>query len=177
MGDPDLTAVRRPFDAAFLRVCQAENLDLLRDELSNMLHHMYRLSELCRRRWQVNRPGLNAKVVNIVPDALGAIWIRRFDTHEIAEVSTAGGFYSGLYTEYGVAVWKPVAAMPFVDKPENGWPLPRYKDYEAHLETRRFSTHATGLRRVCDPALGTRTRPYRTGLHQPAEIWQPKSRP
>jgi hypothetical protein len=58
MGDPDLTAVRRPFDAAFLRMCQAENLDLLRDELSNMLHHMYRLSELCRRRWQVNRPGL-----------------------------------------------------------------------------------------------------------------------
>jgi hypothetical protein len=66
MGDPELTAVRRPFEAAFLRMCQAGDLDLLRDELSNMLHHMYRLSELCCRRWQVNPSGFNAKLTGRV---------------------------------------------------------------------------------------------------------------
>jgi hypothetical protein len=137
MGDPELTAVRRPFEAAFLRMRQAGDLDLLRDELSNMLHHMYRLSELCCRRWQVNPSGFNAKVVDVVPGALGAIWIRCYDTHDIAEVSTTGDLYTDFYTElYGVAAWKPVAAMHFVNKPTKGSALPRYQDYHGHLENK-----------------------------------------
>jgi hypothetical protein len=131
--DPELTSVRRPFDAAFLRMCQAKSVDLLRDELSNMLQHTYRLSELCRRRWKLNKNdhhGLNAKVAR-VPGALGAIWIRSFDTHEIAELSTTDDVYSDFYTElYGVAVWKPLEAMPFVHRPaERSAMLARYDDY------------------------------------------------
>jgi hypothetical protein len=99
-----------------------------------MLHRMYRLSELCCRRWQVNPSDFNAKVVNVVLGALGAIWIRCYDTHEIAEVSTTGHLYSDFYMElYGVAVWKPGAAMRFVNKPTKGSALPRYQAYEGHL--------------------------------------------
>jgi hypothetical protein len=132
MSDPELTAVRRPFDAAFSRMCQAGDIDLLRDELSNMLHHMYRLSELCRRRWGVNRwSGLNDRVVNVVPGALGAIWIRRYDTHEIASVSTMADLYSDFFSDlYGVLAWKPVASMGFVEEPDKDWALTRYQDYQ-----------------------------------------------
>jgi len=106
------------------------DLDLLRDELSNMLHHMYRLSELCRRRWQVTRSGLNAKVVDVVPGALGAIWIRIYDTHQIAEVANIGDVVTDFYTElYGVLAWKPVDAMTFVNKPSEAWGIARYNDY------------------------------------------------
>jgi hypothetical protein len=121
MSDPELTAVRRPFDAALLRMCQAGDVDLLRDELSNMLHHMYRLGELCARRWQLkgDHAGFNAKVAKVA-GALGALWIRTFDTHEIASISTTGDVYSDFYTELdGVAVWKPVAAMPLCEKAFN----------------------------------------------------------
>jgi hypothetical protein len=124
--------VQRPFDAAFLRMCQAGDVDLLGDELSNMLHHMYRLIELCRRRWQLNSSGLDARVVNVVPGALGAAWIRSYDTHEIAEVSTIRDVYSGFYTALnGVLVWKPVAAMRFVSKPTKGSAFTRYQDYRS----------------------------------------------
>jgi hypothetical protein len=137
MSDPELTAVQRPFDAAFARMCRAGDIDLAIDELSNMLHHMYRLGELCGRRWQVTASGFNANVVNVVPGALGAIWIRSYDTHEIAEVSTIGGVYSGFYTAlYGVLVWKPVAAMRFVSKPSKGSVVARYQDYQRHLENK-----------------------------------------
>jgi hypothetical protein len=132
MGDPELTAVRRPFEAALLRMCQAGDVDLLRDELSNMLHHMYRLSELCRRRWGVNRwSGLNNRVVNVVPGALGAIWIRRYDTHHLFEVANIGEVCSDFYTElYGVLAWKPLASMGFVKEPDEDWALTRYQDYQ-----------------------------------------------
>ena len=144
MSDPELTAVRRPFDAAFLRMRQAGDVDLLRDELSNMLHHLYRLGELCARRWQLkgNHAGFNARV-KVVPGALGAMWIRTYDTHEIASVSTMADLYSDFYSDlYGVAVWKPVAAMPFVSKPSTGWVVARYNDYrglenKAVLDTMR----------------------------------------
>src|ERR687888_660317 len=85
--DPELTAVRRAFNAAFLRMCQATEVDVQHDELSNMLHHLYRLGELCSRRWQLTGKAFWAKV-GVVPGALGALWIRCYDTHELAIVST-----------------------------------------------------------------------------------------
>lgn len=139
MGDPELTAVRRPFDAAFLRMRQAGDTDLLRDELSNLLHHLYRLGELSARRWQVRSRSavFNARVLNVVPGALGAMWIRIFDTHEIASVSTMGDGdrYSDFYAYGSRLLWKPIAAMPFVNKPQEAVLIPRYNDYQ-NLEDR-----------------------------------------
>ena len=55
----------------------------------------------------------------------------------IAEVSTTGDLYSDFYTELcGVAVWKPVAAMRFVNKPTKGSALPRCLAYQGHLENK-----------------------------------------
>ena len=138
MGDPGLTVVRRPFDAALLRMCQAGDVDLLRDELSNMLHHMYRLGELCARRWGLkgDHMGFNAKVLKAVPGALGAMWMTTYDTHDLFSVSTTGDVYSNFYTNlYGVAVWEPISGMPFVNKPSKAWGVERYDDYK-NLEDR-----------------------------------------
>jgi hypothetical protein len=133
MGDPELTAVRRPFEAAFDRMCQADDLDLLHDELSNMLHHMYRLGELCAGRWGLkNDPArFNAKVK--VPGALGALWVRRYDTQEIVSVSDPADVYTDRYLKlYELLVWKPVAAIE--GKAPGGSALARYQDYQGHLE-------------------------------------------
>ena len=130
---PRVDRCPRPFDAAFLRMCRAGDTDVRRDELSNMLHHMYRLSELCARRWQLkgDHTAINAWVINVVPGALGGVWIRTYDTHDISSISTSGDVYSDFYTElYGVALWKPLATMPFVNKPTKAWGVQRYNDYQ-----------------------------------------------
>jgi hypothetical protein len=48
--DPELHTVRYAFDAAFLRFRQATDDDSWMAELSNMLHHLYRLRMLCIER-------------------------------------------------------------------------------------------------------------------------------
>ena len=112
------------------------SLEELPDELCNMLQHSCRLGELRkRRRWRAADPTFTEKVfitrVLQVPGALGARWIRTYDTHEIATVSRAADVYASVYTAmYGVLVWKPIADMPFVNEPAGS---DQAKDYQAHL--------------------------------------------
>jgi hypothetical protein len=80
-ADPELAAVRRAFDAAYRRMVECSNLEELPDELSNMLHHLYRLGELRKRKWKAAVQGFTkkdfvARVGRGVHGALGAIWIR-----------------------------------------------------------------------------------------------------
>jgi hypothetical protein len=134
--DPELTAVQRPFDAAFQRMCEATNHDEMRDELSNLLHHLYRLGELRSARWGINGQKLkenpfNARVAPL-PGILGALWIRAYDTHDIATVAKLKDTYSHYYTKIsGVLVWKCIADMPFVKLPKAS---DRYMDYESNLQ-------------------------------------------
>ena len=66
--------------------------------------------------------------------ALGAIWIRTFDTHEIATVADIGDKYADVYTAiYGVLVWRQPAAMPFLILPNE---IARFNDYQTHLADR-----------------------------------------
>ena len=111
------------------------SLEELPDELCNMLQHSCRLGELRKRRWRAAGPTFTEKVfitrVLQVPGALGARWIRTYDTHEIATVSRAADVYASVYTAmYGVLVWKPIADMPFVNEPAGS---DQAKDYQAHL--------------------------------------------
>lgn len=134
--DRELTAVRRAFDAAFQRMCEASDRDEQHDELSNLLHHLYRLGELRSRRWGTNGQKLPERDFNAratqVPGALGALWIRSYDTHEIATVSKLKDAYSDFYTKmYGILVWQCIADMPFVKPPK---PADRYTDYRSNLE-------------------------------------------
>jgi hypothetical protein len=102
-------------------------------------------------RWS----GLNDRVLNVVPGALGAIWIRRYDTHHLFEVADIGTVFSDFYTEmYAVLAWKHVGSMGFVEEPDEDWALTRYQDYQG-LENKAVLHDATGLRRVGLPALDT----------------------
>jgi hypothetical protein len=124
-------------------MCGAEEVDLLHDELSNMLHHMYRLGELCAARWGLKNDSarFNAKVK--VPGALGAMWVRRYDTHEIVSVSDPADVYTDRDLDlYELLVWKPVAVIE--SRPPGGSAFARYQDYKGHLETCRFSTRCDG---------------------------------
>jgi hypothetical protein len=134
--DPELTSVRRAFDAALQRMCEATDVDTLQDELSNMLHHMYRLGELRKRRWEAGNQKFTdsdfTKRVTQVSGALGALWIRNYDTHQIARISRLADMYSNFYTEmYGILSWQPVTAMPFIKIPNA---IDRYTDYCSNLE-------------------------------------------
>jgi hypothetical protein len=134
-ADPELHAVRHAFGAAFLRMCQAETEDALAAELSNLLHHLFRLRELCVRRLG---PGFYATAAasSDLRAAMGACWARNFDTHEVyapADVSEDGygDFYSDYYTAlYGVVLWKPLAQLPRQQDPGHH----REVDYVAELE-------------------------------------------
>jgi hypothetical protein len=134
----ELTIVRRAFDSAYRRMIECNKPEELIDELSNMLHHLYRLSELRKRRWKAviqdfTKNDFIARMGQ-VNGALGAIWIRAFDTHEIATVTDVGDRYADVYTAtYGVLVWKQPAAMPFLVMPKE---IARFDDYQAHLAGR-----------------------------------------
>jgi hypothetical protein len=101
--DPELTDVRRAFDAAFRRMCEVTSRDEQRDELSNLLHHLYRLGEPCSQRWGTNGKKLSEGDFNTrttqIPGALGALWICSYDTHEIATVAKFKDVYSDFYTK------------------------------------------------------------------------------
>jgi hypothetical protein len=137
-ADPELAAVRRAFDAAYRRMVECGNPEEPPDELSNMLHHLYRLGELRKRRWKASIQGFTEKdfVVRVgqVHGALGAIWIRTFDTHEIATIADIGSRYADVYTAiYGVLVWRKPGAMPFLIMPNE---IARFNDYQTHLADR-----------------------------------------
>jgi len=127
-SDSRLHAVRYAFDAAFQRMLEAETQDPLMAELSNMLHHLYRLRELCLNRL----PGFDVteRYSGDLRAARAASWVRNFDTHQLFATGTQEDVYSDYYTAaYGVLVWKPLAGLPVqVDKYQ------READYSAQLE-------------------------------------------
>ena len=72
--------IRRAFDAAFLRMCEAKNPEIAEDELSNLLSQIYRLRELVRKELG-DMPFFAA--MSVTPErqaAGGAVWVRTFDT-------------------------------------------------------------------------------------------------
>lgn len=137
-ANSELTAVRRAFDSAYFRMCLGTNAETLQDELSNALHHMYRLGELRKRQWETNcNDGTTnhfAARVKQVRGALGALWIRAYDTHQIATVSELDAQYSRVHTAmHGVLLWKPASALDCIVMPKD---YDRYTDYLAHLAQR-----------------------------------------
>ena len=136
-ADPRLDRVCRAFDAAFLRMSDACMVADLEDELSNLLHHLYRLGELCR--WQLGPAGTKlspqefGKALGASDDlraARAAMWARRFDTHELIVVAAVDHF-SDFSTEIDVLTWAPLAQTD---------PDGRHLDYAAVLEGRPVVT-------------------------------------
>jgi hypothetical protein len=135
----DRDRVRRAFDAAFRRMCAATTVADLEDELSNMLHHLYRLGELCR--WRLGPPGRQLSKKEFgerllrsddLRAARAAMWVRADDTHNLFAVVTApaapADLYTDFYTEmYGVLAWQPLTETD---------PAGRDQDYADTLEGR-----------------------------------------
>ena len=132
--DP-VVRIRRAFDAAFLRMCAAKNLETTEDELSNLLSQIYRLGELVKKR----KFGGNNERFN---DALrgtpegstvrATLWARTFDTHDAVVVGKMGDIYADYYTEmYGTLVWRPIT-----DLPEQSSKYGQHDDYATYLAGR-----------------------------------------
>jgi hypothetical protein len=134
-ADPKLTRVRRAFDAAAQRLQAATTQAEVEDELSNMLHHLYRLGEMCRRRLakppaqQLSKKEFGERLRRGSIDeraARVAMWLRAEDTHKLVAVdlATAPDTYGDTYGDvYGAADWKPITLTDQDPAAE------RHKDY------------------------------------------------
>jgi hypothetical protein len=112
---PDVR-IRRAFDAAFQRMCEAENPETAEDELSNLLSQIYRLGELVKKR---KFGGKNARfhdALRVTPEgntARATLWARTFDTHDAVVVGKMDDIFSDYYTKmYGTLVWRPLTDLP-----------------------------------------------------------------
>jgi hypothetical protein len=107
----------RAFRASFGRMCAASTFDAAADELSNMLHQLYRLSELAKARYRGASDFYAALAQRSGGDVAAAmLWARTFDTHSVVRVAAAGDVFSDYMTEmFGVLVWKPRSRLPQAD--------------------------------------------------------------
>jgi hypothetical protein len=124
--------IRRPFNAAFYRLCSATTEAEQEDEVSNLLCHLYRLGELAKRRLG---EGPFHKLLNGSDDlraARAAMWARKFDTHDAVAVAFPADIDGPAYGAiYGASAWKPLASLPQqTDK------YGRHVDYADVLEDR-----------------------------------------
>lgn len=130
--------MRRAFDAAADRLRAARTQPEVEDELSNMLHHLCRLGELCRRRLakppaqQLSKKDFDERLrrTDGLRAARAAMWMRAADTHDLVAVdmATPPDTYGDIYGDvYGAADWKPVTQTN---------PHGRHDDYANVLEGR-----------------------------------------
>ena len=126
--DPELHTVRYAFDAAFLRFRQATDDDSWMAELSNMLHHLYRLRMLCIERLA----DFEQQIEPCLKHERGASWARNADTHQLFRVASGklAPVYSNTYgAVYGELLWRPRVEIPLAPDKHG-----RYLDYETDLE-------------------------------------------
>lgn len=105
--------IRRAFDAAFQRMCEAENPEAAEDELSSVLSQVYRLSEVVKDKLG---KGIFYKAMLATNDrrmARAATWARTFDTHDAVVVAEMADIVTDYYTEmYGTLAWRPLDELP-----------------------------------------------------------------
>jgi hypothetical protein len=136
--DPEFDRARRPLDRAFQRIRDAATDADFEDELTCLLHHLYRFSEFCWKRFGYSSRGDFYDWLHQSSDpdlrAAGATtWARNFDTHELVVMATPIDTYSDIYGDiYGAPVWKTRPSQP--DK------YKRHEDYEDVLAGRQVET-------------------------------------
>lgn len=113
-------------------MCEATDDDALMAELSNALHHLFRLRELCRRRLGNSTfYAVDASTPDL-REARAACWARNFDTHQLYATATLENVYPSVYmARYGALVWKTLPSLPLTtDQHGHG----RHLDYAQHLD-------------------------------------------
>jgi hypothetical protein len=142
--DPEFHTVRFAFDAAFQRFREASADDSWMAELSNMLHHLYRLRILCKTRLVCFEQQIEPQTPALKPER-GATWARNCDTHQLFRLSSVGLAPADSETygaTYGELLWRPRFELPLAPD-DHG----RYLDYESELEGK---TIPDTLRRAFD---------------------------
>ena len=129
-ADSELHAVKFAFDAAFQRFREVSVDDSWMAELSNMLHHLYRLRELCKTRL-ADFEQIESQAPALRPER-GATWARNSDTHRLFRLPSPG--LASVYAEtygavYGELLWRPRIELPLAPDHHG-----RYLDYESELE-------------------------------------------
>ena len=115
--DLELHTVRFAFDAAFQRFREASVDDSWMAELSNMLHHLYRLRELCKTRLVGFEQQIEPQASALKLER-GATWARNCDTHQLFRLPSAGlapvyaETYGAVYGGTALAASDRVAARP-----------------------------------------------------------------
>ncbi|WP_315774249.1 hypothetical protein [Rhodococcoides kroppenstedtii] len=118
------------FENAFRRACEAGNALEVESELSNAMHHHYRLFERCWTVVEGRHPGATKEEMytvhlGAVPTARAVAWVRQFDVHETVEFMEFADVYPGNYHTdiYGTLLWKPRATFhyPTTDKDKFGF--------------------------------------------------------
>ena len=130
-ADRELHTVGFAFDGAFRRFRESRDDDSWMAELSNMLHHLYRLRELCKTRLADFEQRIEPQTPALKPER-GATWARNCDTHRLFRLPSAQlePVYAETYgAVYGELVWRPRIELPLA--PDNHG---RYLDYESELE-------------------------------------------
>jgi hypothetical protein len=94
--------IRRAFDAAFRRFCEADSFEGQEDELSNMLHHLFRLVEVRGgiERYEAER--------YLSGHAAALVLMRHKDTHKLVQVTEPADVFGDYFTNmFGRLVWNP----------------------------------------------------------------------
>jgi hypothetical protein len=116
------------FDAAFLRLCGAQSFEEIAVELSNMLNHLYRLSEAATTHLGGNPKAMYQRLAHTPggAEAAAALWARNFDAHHLFELIAISDLYSDYRMDlYGMPAWKSRSQLPAPD--------PRYPPYGRDL--------------------------------------------
>jgi hypothetical protein len=120
-------------DRAFQRINAATTDADFEDELSCLLHHLYRFSEFCWKRRRFSSRDAFYKWLHDSNDqdlrrAGAAIWARNFDTHDLVAMASPIDSYGDIYGDvYGAPRWK---RLTQTEK------LGRHQDYADLLEGR-----------------------------------------
>ena len=132
---PDqLARVRRAFDTAFRRICEATTPADAEDDFSNLLGQLYRLNELGKSRFGKDTWHKKLTDSDDLRAARAAVWARTFDAHDVVDVASMGNVFPEVYTAmYGVLVWKPLASLP---QQTDIHGHDRHLDYASFLENR-----------------------------------------
>ena len=97
-------------------------------ELSNMLHHLYRLRKLCNARLAGFEQQIEPHAPALKPER-GATWARNCDTHQLFRLASTG--LAPVYAEtygavYGELLWRPPIELPLA--PDRRRPLSRLRE-------------------------------------------------
>jgi hypothetical protein len=106
----------RGFETSLKLLTVATDADDVITQFSNLLHHLYRLSELAKGSRDPKSFYLELYQQGGGEVAGAVLWTRNFDTHDVVRVAEPQDIYGDIYTDlYDALAWKPRSQLPVPD--------------------------------------------------------------